>query len=62
VRIASLNIQHGRTLSDGEVDADRLVSAPTFPANAPRVQLDHVLARRWHPTVTHTGARRAAGG
>ena len=28
-----------------------LVVAPTFPADDPRVQLDHVLARRFAPTV-----------
>jgi endonuclease/exonuclease/phosphatase family metal-dependent hydrolase len=29
-----------------------LVDAVTFPADAPRVQLDHVLARRCTPRVT----------
>jgi endonuclease/exonuclease/phosphatase family metal-dependent hydrolase len=35
-----------------------LVEAATFPADAPRVQLDHVLARRWTPTVTDAQVTR----
>lgn len=31
-----------------------LISGLTFPANEPRAQLDHVLARRWSPTLAHT--------
>lgn len=31
-----------------------LVTGPTFPSDEPRVQLDHVLARRFTPTVVRT--------